>query len=69
MRCVSLDCLWLFQRKKVEQQAEDIEQLQELILALDLGDNAMHEKRDGSDEQLHEDDYEGSWDEMGEDEK
>jgi DNA polymerase zeta len=69
VRCVSLDCRWLFQRKKVEQQAEDIEQLQELILALDLGDNAMHEKHDGSDERLREDDCEESWDEIGEDEK
>ena len=39
VRCVSLDCPWLFQRKKVEQQAEDIEGLQELIQALELGDN------------------------------
>jgi DNA polymerase zeta len=39
VRCVSLDCPWLFQRKKVEQQAEDIELLQELIVALELGDN------------------------------
>jgi hypothetical protein len=71
-----LDCLWLFQRKKVEQQAEDIELLQELILALDLGDNTMHEKRDGSDERPREDDREritpgilASWDEIGGDEK
>jgi DNA polymerase zeta len=31
VRCVSLDCPWFFQRKKVEKQAEDIEILQELI--------------------------------------
>jgi len=43
VRCVSLDCPWLFQRKKVEQQAEDTELLQELILALELGDNFQPE--------------------------
>jgi DNA polymerase zeta len=58
VRCVSLDCPWLFQRKKVEKQAEDIELLQELILALDLGDNTVLKKRDGSDEGHREDDHE-----------
>jgi hypothetical protein len=41
-----LDCPWLFQRKKVEQQAEDIEQLQELVLALELRDNTSSENLD-----------------------
>lgn len=51
MRCVSLDCPWLFQRKKVEQQAEDIEVLQELIQALELGDNTKLESLGDSDEE------------------
>jgi hypothetical protein len=50
-----LDCPWLFQRKKVEQQAEDIEQLQELILALELGDNTKLENRENLEEQPRED--------------
>ena len=55
MRCVSLDCPWLFQRKKVEQQAEDIEVLQELIQALELGDNTKLEILEDSDKELRED--------------
>jgi DNA polymerase zeta len=51
VRCVSLDCPWLFQRKKVEQQAEDIELLQELIVALELGDNTRLEGQENSDEE------------------
>jgi DNA polymerase zeta len=58
VRCVSLDCPWLFQRKKVEQQVEDIEQLQELILALELGDNTSFESQKDSDEEPQEDDGE-----------
>ncbi len=54
VRCVSLDCPWLFQRKKVEQQAEDIEVLQELIQALVLGDNTKRESRGSSVEELRE---------------
>jgi len=50
-----LDCPWLFQRKKVEQQAEDIEVLQELIQALELGDNTKVEGREDSDEEPRED--------------
>jgi hypothetical protein len=66
-----LDCPWLFQRKKVEQQAEDIEQLQELILALELRDNTSQE---GPSEEPQEDDGEKiktgivrSWDDLIED--
>jgi DNA polymerase zeta len=55
VRCESLDCPWLFQRKKVEQQAEDIELLQELILALELGDNTKLESQENSDEEPRED--------------
>jgi DNA polymerase zeta len=73
VRCVSLDCPWLFQRKKVEQQAEDIELLQELILALQLGDNTRLESQD-SDEEPREDDGEEiktgivrPWDDISED--
>jgi hypothetical protein len=43
-----LDCPWLFQRKKVERQAEDIEQLQQLILTLD---NIRLESQKDSDEE------------------
>jgi hypothetical protein len=50
VRCVSLDCPWLFQRKKAEQQAEDIEGLQKLIQALELGDNTKLESLEDSDE-------------------
>jgi hypothetical protein len=46
VRCVSLDCSWLFQRRKVEQQAEDIEVLQELVQALELEDNTKLEDSD-----------------------
>ena len=49
-----MDCPWLFQRKKVEQQAEDIEVLQELIQALVLGDNTKRESRGSSVEELRE---------------
>jgi DNA polymerase zeta len=49
VRCISLDCPWLFQRMKVEQQAEDIELLQELILGLDLGDDANHKQENRGD--------------------
>ncbi|KAI0275058.1 hypothetical protein BC834DRAFT_965498 [Gloeopeniophorella convolvens] len=38
VRCVSLDCSWLFQRKKVELQAEDVGLLHDLISQLDLDD-------------------------------
>lgn len=77
MRCVSLDCPWLFQRKKVERQAEDMEMLQELIQALELGDSAILGRRhDGSSEEPREDDREkinprilSSWDEMVEGEE
>lgn len=55
MRCVSLDCSWLFQRKKAEQQAEDIEVLQKLIQALELGDNTKLESVEDSDEEPRED--------------
>ena len=55
VKCVSLDCPWLFQRKKVEQQAEDIEVLQELIQALELGDNTKLERLKDSDEEAQED--------------
>ena len=55
MKCVSLDCPWLFQRKKVEQQAEDIEVLQELIQALELGDDTKLERLEDSDEEAQED--------------
>lgn len=51
VKCVSLDCPWLFQRKKVERQAEDIEQLQQLILTLELGDNIELEDQKDSDEE------------------
>ena len=74
MRCVSLDCPWLFQRKKVEQQAEDMKMLQELIQALELGDDAIlgrPVRHDGSGEEPREDDREminprifSSWDEI-----
>jgi len=50
-----LDCTWLFQRKKVEQQAEDIEVLQELIQALELGDKTKIESLEDSDEEPRED--------------
>ena len=55
VRCVSLDCPWLFQRKKVEQQAEDIELLQELILALDLGDSIKAEDHEVQKEEPQDD--------------
>ena len=55
VRCVSLDCPWLFQRKKVEQQAEDIEALQSLIQALELGDDTKLESLEDSDEEPQED--------------
>jgi hypothetical protein len=55
VRCVSLDCPWLFQRKKVEQQTEDIEVLQELIQALELGDNTKLESLEDSDGEPRED--------------
>ena len=45
VRCVSLDCPWLFQRKKVEKQAEDIEILQELIKGMDMGSETLAESR------------------------
>ena len=74
VRCVSLDCSWLFQRKKVEQQVEDIEQLQELILALEPGDNTRIENQKNSDEVPQEDDVERMntgmvqlWDDISED--
>ena len=74
MRCVSLDCPWLFQRRKVEQQVEDIEQLQELILALEPGDNTRLENQKNSDEVPQEDDVERMntgmvqlWDDISED--
>ena len=74
VRCVSLDCSWLFQRKKVEQQVEDIEQLQELILALEPGDNTRIENQKNSDEVPQEDDVERMntgmvqlWDDTSED--
>jgi len=72
VKCISLDCPWLFQRKKVEQQAEDIELLQELIVALELRDNTKLECHDDSNEEPREDDDEinsrirRSWDNMGE---
>jgi hypothetical protein len=50
-----LDCPWLFQRKKVEQQAEDIEGLQELVQALELRDNTKLESLEDSDEEHRED--------------
>jgi hypothetical protein len=55
VRCVSLDCPWLFQRRKAEQQAEDIEVFQELIQALELGDNTKPESVEDSDEGPRED--------------
>lgn len=55
VRCVSLDCPWLFQRRKVERQAEDIEALQGLIQALELGDNPKLVSLEDSDEELRED--------------
>ncbi|KAI0003668.1 hypothetical protein BJV74DRAFT_876040 [Russula compacta] len=72
--CISLDCPWLFQRKKAEQQAEDIELLQELIQSLELGDNIKQEGHDDSDEENREDhemsnsEISWSWHEMGEQE-
>jgi DNA polymerase zeta len=73
VRCVSLDCPWLFQRKKVEKQAEDIEVLQELIATLELGDNIIKEKLDDLEEDPSEDDREKinamSWNEIGEGEE
>ena len=79
VRCVSLDCPWLFQRQKVERQAEDMEMLQELIQALELGDNAIlgrHVGHDGSGEEPREDGREminprilSSWDEIVEGEE
>ena len=50
-----MDCPWLFQRKKVEQQAEDIEVLQELVQVLELGDNTRLESLEDSDEESRED--------------
>ena len=58
VRCVSLDCPWLFQRKKVEQQAEDMEMLQELIQALELGDDVILGRHDDTGEEPCEDDRE-----------
>ena len=55
VRCVSLDCPWLFQRRKVERQAEDIEVLQELIQALELGNDTKLESLEDSDEELQDD--------------
>ena len=55
VKCVSLDCPWLFQRKKVEQQAEDIEVLQGLIQALELGNKTNLEILEDSDEKTWED--------------
>jgi hypothetical protein len=44
-----LDCPWLFQRKKVEQQAEeDIEVLQGLVQVLGLGDDTRLESLEDS---------------------
>jgi len=54
VKCVSLDCPWLFQRRKVDKQAEDIEVLQELIQALELGDNSQLENLEDSDEKPRE---------------
>ena len=45
VRCVSLDCPWFFQRKKVEKQAEDIEILQELIQGMGMGSETLPEGR------------------------
>jgi len=45
VRCVSLDCPWFFQRKKVEQQAEDIEILQELVQGMEMGSETLPESR------------------------
>ena len=45
VRCISLDCPWFFQRKKVEKQAEDIEILQELIQEMDMGSETLPESR------------------------
>ncbi|KAI0308195.1 hypothetical protein B0F90DRAFT_1807452 [Multifurca ochricompacta] len=53
VRCVSLDCPWLFQRKKVEKQAEDIGTLEDFILELDSGDD-IRENRGEPDEGLQE---------------
>ena len=50
VKCVSLDCPWLFRRKKAEQQAEDIELLQELILGLGLEDGTKQESHGDSGE-------------------
>jgi DNA polymerase zeta len=50
VRCVSLDCPWFFQRKKVEKQAEDIEILQELIEGMDLGSETRPESYYDSEE-------------------
>jgi len=76
VRCVSLDCPWLFQRKKVEQQAEDMEMLQELIQALELGDSVILGRHDDLGGGPCEDDREkinprilSSWDEIIEDEQ
>jgi hypothetical protein len=71
VRCISLDCPWLFQRKKVEQQAEDIELLQELVVALEPRDNTKLECHDDSNEEPQDDDeinsrIRRSWDNMGE---
>lgn len=71
--CISLDCPWLFQRKKVEQQAEDIELLQELIHSLELGDNIKQEGHDDSDDENRDREMSNaeiswSWDDMGEQE-
>lgn len=43
VRCVSLDCPWFFQRKKVEKQAEDVEILQELIQGMGMGSETLPE--------------------------
>jgi len=48
VRCVSLDCPWFFQRRKVEKQAEDIEILQELIQGMDMGSETPPESRQDS---------------------
>ncbi|KAI9512575.1 hypothetical protein F5148DRAFT_854406 [Russula earlei] len=55
VRCVSLDCPWLFQRKKVEQQGEETGLLQELIQALDLGDGIKPERHDNANEGAQDD--------------